>query len=588
MNKNSVKNEQIAGLNHINIIENINDIMPAEIIFFFINLEDNNAVEMLNKLKSSFHGTLCIIPENLKTLLSEENPIDLSGLNIINFPELTFTPFTELLPGKYIGHKKTHEIINLLKEIGYNTVLIKNVSGINVLDRFQANFFSSGIQLINNGFDKKTIDGVLKFRFGFTHGIFQLMDVFGIDKVFGRYASLGLNIPDIPENMYNAYHHNKDMINGFRNYIDRTSLIPEDDIYDINPYDVISPVINLASFLVKYVKPADLDMFLKQDYGSQKGIFSMADSIGINNIVENLDKNYKKYRLNLYKPCGKLLKMVNKKNLGTLTGTGFYKYNSEIMDFGPVKYRSVDNYAHILMDRPETLNALNDQMWEGLRLALERANSDDNVLSIIITGSGRAFSSGDDIRMMENWQDSIDASLWLDHYANPLIDEINSTNKPIISIVDGIAFGGGCELNMLFDIVIASDRSVFSVPEGLIGALPPIASSHGISLMGRRLFRYLLTSEWINARTARDIGIVDLVVPAEQLPFMIYEFTEKIRRNSPMSIKNTKKIINEYKIKFRGLERLAGNYLAINASSQDFKNAQRAFINKEKIKWRGK
>ena len=101
--------------------------------------------------------------------------------------------------------------------------------------------------------------------------------------------------------------------------------------------------------------------------------------------------------------------------------------------------------------------------------------------------------------MMSRWNNTVDASLWLDHYANPLINAITGSGKPVISIVDGIAFGGGCELNMLFDIVIASDRSIFSVPEGLIGALPPVASSYGISLAGRKLFRYLLTSEWITA-----------------------------------------------------------------------------------------
>lgn len=574
--------------NQINYTENIKDIISMKIIFLFINSGSNLPGNISIELNHSFNGILCIIPENFKNSYAGLKDINLSRCNIMHFPELTLKPFVELLPGKDVDHNEIKEITDFLRDIGYNPVLLKKGSQLGVLDRFQIIIINSALQCCQNGIDKTNIDGVLKFRFGFNRGIFQTMDQYGINKIYDVYKSSESKIPDVLGDMYRKNRCGASTPARSRIFRNETDLIPRDDIYKINPYDLISPVINGASDLLEYIEPENLDRFFTIEYGSAKGIFSIADSIGINNIVENLRKNYERYPLPLYIISRKIREMVDKNLLGTSTGEGFYKYINEKIDFGPVKYYSVDRYAYILMNRPEALNALNEEMWEGLRLALEKGDSDDNIISIVITGSGRAFSAGDDIAMMSRWNKPVDASSWLVRYANPLIDAITGSGKPVISIVDGIAFGGGCELNMLFDIVIASDRSIFSVPEGLIGALPPVASSYGISLTGRKLFRYLLTSEWVSADKACDLGIVDQVVPGEQLPFMIYEFTEKIRRNAPMSIKNTKKLINEYKANFRTLERLAGSYLVINAGSDDFKNGQKAFLNKEKVKWRGK
>ncbi len=471
-------------LNQINYTENIKDIISMRIIFLFINSGSNLPKNISIELNHSFNGILCIIPENFNNFYADLRDINLSRCNIMHSPELTLEPFVELLPGKDIDHNGINEITDFLRDSGHNPVLLKKGSQLGVLDRFQILFINSALQCCKNGIDKANIDGVLKFRFGFTHGIFQTMDQYGLDRIYDMYKSSESKIPDVFEDMYRENRSGKSAPARSRISRNEANLIPQDDIYKVNPYDLISPVINGASDLLEYIEPEDLDKFFTVEYGSAKGIFSIADSIGINNIVENLHKNYERYSLPLYMISKKIREMADKNLLGTSTGEGFYRYSNEKIDFGPVKYYSVDRYAYILMNRPEALNALNEEMWEGLRLALEKGNSDDNIISIVITGSGRAFSAGDDIAMMSRWNNPVDASLWLDRYANPLIDAITGSVKTVISIVDGIAFGGGCELNMLFDIVIASDRSIFSVPEGLIGALPPVASSYGISLTG--------------------------------------------------------------------------------------------------------
>ena len=574
--------------NEIKYTTKLTDLLPMDFIFFFVDDEIEIDGEILSQLNNSFKGILYLIPGIIGDIPALIKGNNLSNCTILHFPDLSTKPFVEIqVPSNY-DPSKIRAALDLLEYLGSSNLLLQKDIEWQSIDRLQLAFINSALHLVEDGFSGATVDAVMRFRLGFGNGIFQLADIYGIDKIYEEYKILGLEIPDVIETMFKDKKFGKSTGTGFYDYGSDTTLIPDDEMYKLNPYDLISPVINAATNILDSSGIDSINKLFTVEYGLQKGIFTIADGIGIKNIVENLDKNYKRYGDMLFKPGNRLREMIDKKTPGVASGSGFYKYNYSESDFGPVKYYSRDSYAYIVMNRPEALNALNEEMWEGLRLALDKANNDGNVTSIVITGSGRSFSAGDDIRMMSKWNNSIDASIWLDRYANPLIDEITSSSKPIISIVDGIAFGGGCEINMLFDIVIASDRSVFAVPEGLIGALPPVASSYGIALTGRKLFRYLLTSEWINANQANNLGIVDIVVSEEQLPFMIYEFTEKIKKNAPMSIINTKKLINAYKENFKDLERLAGSYLVINVGSEDFKNGQKAFLNKEKVEWRGK
>ncbi|EQD28124.1 Enoyl-CoA hydratase/isomerase [mine drainage metagenome] len=190
--------------------------------------------------------------------------------------------------------------------------------------------------------------------------------------------------------------------------------------------------------------------------------------------------------------------------------------------------------------------------------------------------------------MMKDWETSMDAKVWMDKYAHPLLELISNYPKPIISAVNGIAFGGGCELNILFDIVIAANDSIFSLPEGLIGALPPIGSSYGVALIGRQIGRYLLTGEWISAEDARRIGIVDVVVPSDQMQAAIVEFTGKLSNIAPLSAAAIKSSMNSVRRTFASNAIAAGNELLILASSEDFKHGQESFLRKRKPVWKGR
>lgn len=130
--------------------------------------------------------------------------------------------------------------------------------------------------------------------------------------------------------------------------------------------------------------------------GYPKGILKIADAYGIDRVVATLNIRKNQTKLDEYEPDSLLQEMVDAGKLGKKSGEGFYKWNHEVADFGPVRYEKRHDYAVITMRRPEKLNALNEEMWIDLNKAFLKAQEDEDVRAVIITGEERAFGGGMD------------------------------------------------------------------------------------------------------------------------------------------------------------------------------------------------
>lgn len=250
-----------------------------------------------------------------------------------------------------------------------------------------------------------------------------------------------------------------------------------------------------------------------------------------------------------------------------------------------VDYTISEHTAHIVMQRPEKLNALNEDLWTGLLWAFLKAESDQDVRIVVLRGSGRSFSAGDDIEMMRSWKGD-DVARWMEEQAEPLLSAILSLKKPIVSVVDGLAAGGGCELLMLSDIVVATDTSIFSIPEGLIGAIPPIGSSFGVGYINKSLLRYALTGETFSATEAKALGIVDMVVDSASLDSTVDDLIEKMERVAPISQRKIKEAANLAKRKYLEELNFGKSQLVDVASTEDFREGQNAFLQKRAPVWK--
>ncbi|MEV4256891.1 enoyl-CoA hydratase-related protein [Spirillospora sp. NPDC049652] len=187
---------------------------------------------------------------------------------------------------------------------------------------------------------------------------------------------------------------------------------------------------------------------------------------------------------------------------------------------GPVRYEVDGGVATITLDRPEAMNALTAETKEALRAAAERAAADAGARAVVLTGSGRAFSAGQDLR---EHADNLAAGRGLDgtlrrHY-NPTVEAITGMRKPVVAAVNGMAVGAGMSLVLACDLVVASEKASFVTAFAKIGLGPDSGLSWTLQrLVGRaKAAELLMLGEPLRAPDALALGLVNRVVPAEDV-----------------------------------------------------------------------
>jgi enoyl-CoA hydratase len=211
------------------------------------------------------------------------------------------------------------------------------------------------------------------------------------------------------------------------------------------------------------------------------------------------------------------------------------------MDFECIQYEKSDRIATITLNRPRVLNAMNRKMWEDLQLALEDAKTDPEIRVLILTGEGRAFSTGADLKESKT-RSPDDYRRYLEGLQE-VSRKILRFEKPTIAAVNGYALGSGYELALACDIRIAAEDAQIGSPEVKVsssvtgGALRLLPDLVGVGKAKELLF----AGENIDGRTAERIGLVNKAVPQELLMNEARAMAKKIAENSSFSIKMIKK-----------------------------------------------
>jgi len=214
------------------------------------------------------------------------------------------------------------------------------------------------------------------------------------------------------------------------------------------------------------------------------------------------------------------------------------------MDFECIIYEKEEGIATIKLNRTKVLNAMNKQLWLDFQVALEDVKSDPEIKALIVTGEGRAFSTGADLK------ESKDRSI--EDYRDYLVELQEATRKiirfekPIIAAINGYALGSGYELALACDIRIAAEEAQIGSPEARVtssvtgGAMRLVQDLIGPGKAKELLF----TAEYIDGKEAERIGLVNKAVPLEQLMEEAQEMARKIAKNSSFSIKMIKTGLN--------------------------------------------
>jgi crotonobetainyl-CoA hydratase len=207
-------------------------------------------------------------------------------------------------------------------------------------------------------------------------------------------------------------------------------------------------------------------------------------------------------------------------------------------------YEVVDRVGVVTLNRPESMNAVNGELSTAVGNALETAAADSRVRAIVVTGAGRAFCAGADLKAL-----TTGGSIFADDHPEwgfaGLVQ--HWVEKPTIAAVNGFAMGGGTELALSCDLVVASSEATFGLPEVRRGL---IAAAGGVLRLQRqiplkRALELALTGEPISAETAADWGLVNRVVPPDQVLSSALELAGVIAANAPTAVRQTKRMIHQ-------------------------------------------
>ena len=245
------------------------------------------------------------------------------------------------------------------------------------------------------------------------------------------------------------------------------------------------------------------------------------------------------------------------------------------------------NVAVVQLNRPKDLNALNTQLMQELRDALQALDKNDQVRVVIITGNDQAFAAGADIKQMAD-RSTIDM-LKTDQFST--WDQIRRIKKPVIAAVSGFCLGGGCELAMTCDMIIASESAKFGQPEIKIGVMPGAGGTQRLArAIGKaKAMELVLTGRFISADEALKLRLVNKVVPVEMYLREASALASEIAQMSPISVQLAKEALNRtFETHLdEGLHFERKNFY-LCFSSEDQKEGMAAFIEKRKPQYNGK
>ncbi|MCS7027288.1 MAG: enoyl-CoA hydratase-related protein [Bacteroidia bacterium] len=259
------------------------------------------------------------------------------------------------------------------------------------------------------------------------------------------------------------------------------------------------------------------------------------------------------------------------------------------MDYEFITYHTEQRIAYITLNRPDKRNALSFDVVTELQNAFEKANKDENCKVVVLKANGKVFCAGADLDFLRKLQAFTFEDNFRDssHLAK-LFNQIYELDKVVIAQIQGPALAGGCGLAAICDFSFAAQSAQFGYTEARIGFVPAIVMVYLIRKIGEGKARELLLSaDIISAEQAKNYGLINYVVPDENLDNEVKRFALRLcEQNSAQSMNFTKRMIADVQgMNMRDALEFAAKMNAEARSTEDCKKGIQAFLNKEKIVW---
>lgn len=475
------------------------------------------------------------------------------GMHFFNPPVIL--RLVEVIKSEYTSNEVVNFVMELARKIGKDPVLVKKDSPGFIVNRILGAIIHEALWLLEDGYDVREIDSACKFKLDMPMGIFELIDFIGIDVVYHMMkAMIDRGAPfKLTKSIIDLFNSNELGVKsgkGFYKYPApgkrvKPSLTPSACI-NVNSIEILAPAINEASFLLKeeIADMMDIDKAIKLGLNFPYGIFEIADSFGLDNVLSTLNELHSKRKLKIYAPQSNLRSLIDNNRLGRKTGQGFYKYDITVRELDSIKIIYEKPLAWIILNRPDKLNALSIKMLSEISEAFDDVEKNKDVRTIILIGAGRAFCAGADIEGFDKMTatDSFNYSLMI----QKIFEKIESCGKPVIAAIHGYALGGGLELAMASDLIIASKSSLIGQPEINLGIIPGAGATQKlVRLVGMLKAKELIfLGEMISAEEAEKIGLINQITLDNELEFMARKLGLKLSKKPPISLMIAKYAIN--------------------------------------------
>jgi len=459
------------------------------------------------------------------------------------------------------GDKTSQEAIKIAEKVaidmGRDVVHVKDVPGF-VANRIFCNMANEADWALAQGEGKSAveIDSAIKYKLGLPMGMLELQDTLGggsidtqfhVMEYFGETMGKSYGPAPILARLFKEKNYGKKTGKGYYDWSGgKTNELPMNAGANFDPIRVLATAVNEAAKLIEMDattrEEIDTAMLLGLNY--PRGILRMADSYGLDTIVNELNRLYEKYnKEDRYKACSVLTKLVKQGKLGRKTGEGFYTY-------GPGEYEAIKidanketKVARLILNRPNKANAFTADMMAELNKALGELEKNADVQCVVITGAGANFCGGADISAFATGQ--MEDAFNFSEAPHEVFTRIETYPKPVIAAINGPAMGGGLELALACDIRIMNKTAMVRLPELTLGLLPGAGATQRLGrIIGwSRAKEMILLADPVYADKALAWGIVNFVAEPAEFNKLVNDTAVKLAAGAPIAQKLAKGLL---------------------------------------------
>jgi enoyl-CoA hydratase/3-hydroxyacyl-CoA dehydrogenase len=522
------------------------------------------------------------------------------GMHFFNPPVLM--RLVEVIRGARTSDETVAVTVEVARRLGKTPIVVnRDIPGF-IVNRILGRLFNTACYVVERGLATvEEVDATVFYTLGFPMGIFELADYSGIDVfhlVSTAMAERGVRgLPcRLFEEKYKSGRLGVKSGEGFYKYPEPGKFVKPAHRRElagkVDPALLLSLAVNEAAYMLRegIASKEDIETAVKLGLGWPKGIFELADEIGIDRIAEAIARVRSETGLEFIELDPLLASMVKEGKLGVKSGEGFYKYAMvEEVRKETIIVRKEKPIAWIILNRPEKLNAINPKMLEELSRTLDELEEDPDIRVVIVKGSGRAFSAGADVTAFAGINPIL--AVKASRKFQELTLKMQFYTKPVIAAIHGYALGGGLELALSADFRIASEDAMLGQPEINLGFIPGAGATQRLArIVGpARAKELIMTGDLIPAVEAYKMGLVNKVVKPEALDGEARSLAMKLADKPPLALMAAKLAVD------MGLEAglwpglaMESQLFGILFSTEDVIEGVTAFLEKRRPKFKGR